>query len=70
MNMKDWDEMAQESQEWLFQANKHVQQCPICLKGLAQERWAEKTDEIMLSIRENREKYERNVLGIPDAFIY
>ena len=37
--------------------------------GGVEEAWPRVTDAVMEAIKSNREKYERNVLGIPQAFI-
>jgi len=58
----------------IFNRPPDMDGCEICadsLRELAHNRdaWAEKTQEILEQTRLNREKYERNVLGIPQAFI-
>lgn len=74
MNLNEWNGMSEESQEWLFRANKHTQDCPICKEGLdpvqhgieARDYWEKVLQE---KLDKGKEYYERNYLGLPDYII-
>ena len=67
MDLKDWNDLSPEDQGAVFTREMQLQKFYEQVEE--RNKWAVKQAEIMWKIKMNQEHYERNVLGIPQAFI-